>query len=213
MASNSIYIIEPNPDNDYLMKLERFLSKEEYHLSIADEEDLCFAIAKEFILKYGTTKMLSMQPLNEQVLPDNTSRDIISDILKTYLRSFIGCSSILIIDPYLYSSNSDSDYISFFINLFQDLLVSCLTLKIATSPDQNCQLEQSIHNAIKVINPNIRIYTKHTRVFHDRFWIFDDTKGLLIGTSLNGIGRRYSLIDYLKDDDVKEIVHRYSEIS
>jgi hypothetical protein len=36
--------------------------------------------------------------------------------------------------------------------------------------------------------------------------------GVFIGTSLNGIGKRYSLIDYLRAEDVKDICARYQAL-
>ena len=40
--------------------------------------------------------------------------------------------------------------------------------------------------------------------------IADEAKGLFIGTSLNGIGRRYALIDNIADRDTKEILSRFN---
>ena len=74
------------------------------------------------------------------------------------------------------------------------------------------EIEQNIHTAIKQINPNISINTKYTKIFHDRFWIVDSKKGVFVGTSLNGIGRRYAVIDWLQEDDAKEITQRYSQL-
>ena len=34
----------------------------------------------------------------------------------------------------------------------------------------------------------------------------DEAKGLFIGTSLNGIGRRYALVDNMRDEDTETIV-------
>ena len=65
---------------------------------------------------------------------------------------------------------------------------------------------------IQKINTSIKVSQKYTDDFHDRFWIIDDKKGLFIGTSLNGIGKRYSLIDYLQDSDVANITLRYKQI-
>jgi len=56
------------------------------------------------------------------------------------------------------------------------------------------------------------ISTKYSDVFHDRFWIADEVRGVFVGTSLNGIGRRYAIIDYLQQRDVVDIVQRYDQI-
>ena len=45
-----------------------------------------------------------------------------------------------------------------------------------------------------------------TNDFHDRFCIADEVKALFIGTSLNGIGRKYALADFMEDEDTATIV-------
>lgn len=42
--------------------------------------------------------------------------------------------------------------------------------------------------------------------FHDRFWIADRERGLIIGSSLNKIGSKIFLIDRLSEADVAAIV-------
>ena len=42
--------------------------------------------------------------------------------------------------------------------------------------------------------------------FHDRFWIADRKKGFYTGTSINGLGKRITLINLLSKDEVKIII-------
>ena len=42
--------------------------------------------------------------------------------------------------------------------------------------------------------------------FHDRFWIANECCGFIAGTSLNGIGKKYSSINIMDKDDVINIV-------
>lgn len=42
--------------------------------------------------------------------------------------------------------------------------------------------------------------------FHDRFWIADRARGLVIGTSLNKIGSRIFFVDQLSGSDVKAVL-------
>ncbi|OOE39103.1 hypothetical protein BZG06_15875, partial [Salinivibrio kushneri] len=47
-----------------------------------------------------------------------------------------------------------------------------------------------------------------TNDFHDRFWINPvNQKGLIVGTSINGIGKKISLVDKLQDQDVEVILN------
>ena len=42
--------------------------------------------------------------------------------------------------------------------------------------------------------------------FHDRFWIADRERGLIIGTSLNQIGTRKFFVDELSQSDVAAVL-------
>ncbi|MBZ5763059.1 hypothetical protein LAV84_26320 [Rhizobium sp. VS19-DR104.2] len=43
--------------------------------------------------------------------------------------------------------------------------------------------------------------------FHDRYWLdIDSAKGIVVGTSLNGIGKKISMIDYATSADSMEIL-------
>jgi hypothetical protein len=42
--------------------------------------------------------------------------------------------------------------------------------------------------------------------FHDRFWLADGARGLVVGTSLNGLGKRYALVDFMQPSDVRDVV-------
>ena len=65
---------------------------------------------------------------------------------------------------------------------------------------------------VQQVKAGLAVTVRYTNTFHDRFWIADQTKGVFCGTSLNGIGIRYSLADYLKEEDVQEIVARAASV-
>ena len=212
MSSNTIYYIKPPPDGDYLLELAQKLSSDGYSISYTEKEILLMTELKQTLLDKGATAILSQELLTEEVLPDNTPRNAVFDTLKYLLNRCSPTQSLHIIDPYLYPSNQDSDYITDFIDIFEATLKLCSRVSIATLPNRNTSLEQQIENKIKRVNSQISIQTKYTNVFHDRFWIADDVRGVFVGTSLNGIGKRYAVIDYLHEDDAKNIVQRYNQI-
>ena len=212
MSSRTIYFIEPPPSGDYLIELAQQLSNDGFNLSYTEKEILLMTEMKQVLLEKGATSILSQQLLTEEVLPDSTPRNAVLDTLKYKLNRCLPQQSLHIIDPYLYPSNYDSDYISDFVGIFQSALELCGHVKIATIQNRNKNLEHQIDNEINNINSQISITKKYTNVFHDRFWIADEERGVFVGTSLNGIGRRYAIIDYLQENDAKEIVQRYSQI-
>ena len=210
---SEFYFIRPIPDGDYLIALSRKLSKDGYELVSVQKDIFLLQNIRQVLLEKGATAILSQQLLNEEVLPDNTPRNFIIDTLRYKLDRCSPTQSLLIIDPYLYPAKEDSDYQTDFLTVFGDSLKKCFQLDVATLPSRNSVLEFQIDSAIEQINPNIAIYKKYTDVFHDRFWIADQRRGVFVGTSLNGIGKRYALIDYLREDDATAIVQRYAQIS
>ena len=212
MSSSTIYYINPPPDGDYLLELAQKISKDGYSLSFGEKEILLMTETKQILLDKGPTAILSQEVLTEEVLPDNTPRNAVLDTLKYKLNRCSASQSLHIIDPYLYPSTQDSDYVSDFINIFEATLKLCSYVSIATKANRNASLEQQIENEIKKVNPQVSILKKYTNVFHDRFWIVDDVRGVFVGTSLNGIGKRYAIIDYLQENDAQEIVQRYNQI-
>jgi hypothetical protein len=73
--------------------------------------------------------------------------------------------------------------------------MSGIDLEIATKSDRDTALEKAFYNGVTSIRASTNVQTKYTNVFHDRFWIADEERGLFIGTSLNGIGHRYAVSD------------------
>lgn len=212
MHSKTIYFIEPSPNGDYLLDLAQKLSSDGYSLSYTEKEIFLMTEMKQVLLEKGATSILSQQLLTEEVLPDSTPRNAILDTLKYKLNRCAPQQSLHIIDPYLYPTNYDSDYIAYFVQIFKSVMEACNYIKICTLQNRNTNLERQIENAIKNINSQISIENKYSNVFHDRFWIADSERGVFVGTSLNGIGRRYAVIDYLQETDAKEIVQRYNQI-
>jgi len=167
---------------------------------------------KQILLEKGVTSILSQQLLTEEVLPDGTPRNAVIDTLKYKLNRCNPNNTLHIIDPYLYPQNYDPNYISDFVEIFRDAIKACNHIKICTLQNRNTNLEQQIESQIQNINPQTSIEKKYSNVFHDRFWIADEERGIFVGTSLNGIGRRYAVVDYLQEEDAKEIVKRYNQI-
>ncbi|MGL6375117.1 hypothetical protein ACSZMY_16495 [Aeromonas hydrophila] len=72
----------------------------------------------------------------------------------------------------------------------------------------------AMHNILKSINSDIKIKDIITDEIHDRFWLdADNSKGIVMGTSLNGVTKKLTLIDYLQPSDAKAVIDIANEIS
>ena len=119
------------------------------------------------------------------------------------LRGFIGdAEKITICDPYFFSA-TEKDRAGY-IEYIHDLIpLKCEKLEIYTNPN-NIQEKMiiSIENSLK---KKLRVYG--TEGIHDRVWLADShskRRGCVVGTSLNGIGKKISFILRLPKNDVND---------
>lgn len=212
MTAHTVYFIKPAPNSDYLLTLGERMAKDGYALSLTSKDALVLLETQKILLELGPTAILAQQPLIEDVLPDNSPKNVVLDTLRFKLDRCSPQTSLVIVDSYIYPAPPDSDYISSFLTVFRQAIQSCREVTIVTKPKRNRQLEAHMDNEMRQINPQLLISKKYTDDFHDRFWIVDDAKGIYVGTSLNGVGQRYALVDYLNEADVSEIVTRIQAI-
>lgn len=135
----------------------------------------------------------------EEVLLDNISDDDIINKFNCYLEQIKSeGADLVIIDPYILSG-LDLNYTNTLINI----LKKAKAKKYTIITDQN-NIDNTCKNNILKEFPNIEII--YTKKIHDRFWICNRKTGFYVGTSLNGIGRKLTLINLLKKSEVTTIV-------
>lgn len=150
-------------------------------------------------------KHQGMEILTEEVLWRNMNYKEKANKFVEYLKN-IGAENgdLLIIDPYFFPKNSHSEY----IDLVTDILNKTSPKSITVITDKKNYDEKVFHAVNNKLFTDISL--NFSEEWHDRFWIANRTKGFVVGTSFNGVGKKISLIAYLDQDDVKEIVNYIS---
>ncbi|MNV71993.1 hypothetical protein D3C71_1650450 [compost metagenome] len=121
-----------------------------------------------------------------------------------FVRKLNGTKHLLIVDPYLYSE--DPACLSLFEKMISELSSQLEKVTIVTNGRRN-NLSSAMHSVLKNVATSVQIQDVVTDEFHDRFWIdLDSDQGIVMGTSLNGIGKKIALVDYLAPADVNAIV-------
>ncbi|MBU0712336.1 hypothetical protein KKA87_10500 [bacterium] len=212
MSDSDYFFFDPIPDEKDTFKIANYASDLGYSLKITSKGSLVYSEAIKLIEENGVSDLLRMQLLQEEVLPNGVNRDKLLDTLRYKLNRIDAHKDLLIIDSYLFPNVHDSDYIDYFIAVFQGSISKCNKLSIVTKKDRNERIENEIVKRILNVNSNLTICQKYSNIFHDRYWIADQSRGLLVGTSLNGIGRKYSTIDYLDNRDTLEIIDKFNEL-
>lgn len=142
-----------------------------------------------------------VQVLNEEVLWKNLTDEEKVNTILTYINRMSDerKDELIIIDPYLFKKPKIGEN-----DTLKDILQSCKHKKIIaivgkSKADGDYQKEIS-----NLLGDRLEIY--YTDEIHDRFWIINRKKGFLTGTSINGIGKKYCLIQSIESDDVKAII-------
>jgi len=135
--------------------------------------------------------------------------DLIVQLFIRHIKKLSFSQSLIIIDNY-FVSISGKDKFKYFetIEIIMKPIIANLAeiTIICKKAESNQAVFNEVQNILKALNSSVHISMKHSANFHDRFWIFDKREGLFVGTSLNGIGKKYALLDKMKNIDVLEIV-------
>lgn len=148
-------------------------------------------------------KEKNFKPLNEEVLWKNMTDLEKAGKFSTYLAEIESNGrELVVVDPYLFSVNPrERDQYRDFLSAVFHASGASRIVAVTDNRHFDSQLFQSIASST-----SIPIETRFSSDFHDRFWIADRSKGFCTGTSLNGIGKRISIINFLSHEDVYDIV-------
>lgn len=196
---------------ELLKGLGRYLQQQSIEVFFFDADWYCLEKCKELIVEKGPTYILSLAEFREAALPkaiDSDTRELLVKILCNHLQALSPSKGLIIVDPYIFPANlrDKADYLDVFKEIFGSVIPQIASLRFITKPDYDEALYQSITQLLVGFNPQISVSCRTTNDFHDRFWIADEKKGLFVGTSLNGIGKKYALTDFMKDEDTAVIM-------
>lgn len=168
----------------------------------------------DYILEHGFTTLIKIGPINEELTTPNMTTNNITSILINYLNHIGIDNELIIIDPYFFAPNVGQNYSATVVQILSPFLSTLSDIRIVTASHSRAFsnttkliIEGELHNA----SASLRIHHTQSNHLHDRFWISNKRKkGILTGTSLNGFGNKYAIIDYLEDDDVAKIINEVS---
>ena len=149
-----------------------------------------------------------MEIIHEEIMWKKMTDDEIIKSFLHYIEKIGGLNGdLLIIDPYIFCKNSKEDY----KKMLQRILTESnyRTLKVVT--DKAHYDSAFFEETKKGLGKDIQLI--FTEEFHDRFWIANECNGFTPGTSLNGVGKKYSSINIMDKDDVKGIIEIVESIS
>ena len=156
----------------------------------------------EHIAEHGFSSLFKFDIVMEDITSPSMSINEIENVIAKFIGKLQGAKKLVIIDPYFFAESANSDVVGLFSRLLRPISGSLEEICFITN-GRNNEAKNGIHS---VVGQTIKVYDVNTDKFHDRFWIDpDNNKGIVIGTSLNGIRKKIALIDRLSEADVAEI--------
>ena len=117
--------------------------------------------------------------------------------------------TVLITDPYLFPKQADATYPNDLIYLLKELSASKIIY--CADPKSNRVLYNRVVSELHASGTSL-IFTTALSECHDRFWYCPETeKCVILGTSLNGIGKKICRVDTLNDTEVLELKQLFVE--
>ena len=160
---------------------------------------------RRLLVDKGISYLWGLTRLTEAVLPPGTSnRPTLLKLIADMLHRLSATRSLTVVDPYLLGDGSEEPID--LLSVIEDTAAKITTLRLVTKSPAHSTALDAVRSALAVSAPHCVVQHCASTRYHDRFWIVDEERGLFVGTSLNGIGKRYSLVDYLDTTDVAEIV-------
>jgi hypothetical protein len=226
-------------DQDWIVELDRVGKAIDAHLAMSASVSITEAVAtdalrrrllyfRKEVKRLDRVSLHTLEQVRHQLrsmpdsdwgvpqiaMPDLPGYTIERDRAFQRLRDFSRRGRELIItDPYFFAGEASgcTTYVDEIIWAIR--LKSRSLKKLVVVYDARCGETKPISSAIKKACSDFGVTYKKTAttLIHDRFWIKDRSAGIVVGTSLGGIGRKLCLINPIPDDDVRELLKVFND--
>ena len=204
---NSFQFDPPLTHDDCLELLSH--AKELGYRMLFRRTDYSLEEVQEQLVNEGPGSFLNMTWLQEDISPKEppkTAEQRMSDRMS----KLAPADDLIITDPYLFTSSrkrDSHDYAASVVGMIAPALVKDLRITAIVSPSQNDDtVRMAVLDKLHAQGLDLDITVVESHDFHDRFWIADRARGLVVGTSLNKIGSRIFFVDELSKSDVAAVL-------
>ena len=150
--------------------------------------------------------------LNESLLSKNMSSEQVAQVFCDNMQPQDADKELIVIDPYFFSARKNTLVdICIRLDKILDEYATISTIKIVTDSRHIKECQRTITDILK--QNNRKVLCAYSEDFHDRFWLIDGVRGVVVGTSLNGIGKKFSLMTPLEQDDVSDIMNEVNKLN
>lgn len=205
---HNAYGFVPNLTYSDLMRIVSFAETLGYDTKIRDLGYTLEEVQKR-LREDGPSAFLRLRRIQEDVSPKAPAKQAIQYVAER-LEHLAPQDELLITDPYLFSSSARKDidaYSESVANLIAPLLADGAKLIAIVDKDaSHHEVRDAVLDRLSAACVDTDIRVVESKDFHDRFWIADRCRGVIMGTSLYKIGRKIFFMDTLSDSDVAAVL-------
>lgn len=208
------YRLEPPPPAEDLAEFGKFASNMGYNLLIRDPGYLLEEI-QSTLREEGPSSLLSIARIQEDIsakAPQATAEEFV----RKRIARLSPASDLLITDPFLFTKSRERDaaqYAESVADIVSAALKPGVTLTAVVSARNTSDIvREALIETLKAKFPNLISRVIYSEDFHDRFWIADRSRGLVMGTSLNKIGSKVFFVDKLSTGDVAAVLQELPQL-
>ena len=215
--------VEYDDDFDYVRFVEDLSNGRIKSLKGCDIREMpypVYALRDEFvktIKEHGFTGFLQVVPTTEALMSPQFTSPEADAIFCDFLDEIGIGEELIVIDPYFFpkfpSGSSRDDYVKRVVRILDRYRPKLRDLRVVTARRSTEQSSiQTVVEALSRGRGDITVSHTTSDELHDRFWLSRQSgKGILSGTSFNGFGKKYCVVDFLDEQDVRDIVSEFEK--
>lgn len=205
---HNAYGFVPNLTYSDLMRIASFAETLGYDTKIRDLGYTLEEVQKR-LREDGPSAFLRLKRIQEDVSPKAPAKQAIQYVAER-LDRLAPQDELLITDPYLFSSSARKDieaYSQSVADLIAPLLANSAKLIAIVDKDaSHREVRDAVLDRLAAACDVTDIRVVESKDFHDRFWIADRCRGVIMGTSLYKIGRKIFFMDTLSESDIAAVL-------
>lgn len=205
--------IRPHPTLRDLLRINDFVNELGYEFPYSSKQ-YSLEDVQEKLRAEGPQAFLRYVRLQEDLSPRAPFKAAAAFVAERLAR--LGpARDLIIIDPYLFPERPQlgaRQHGEFLAEIIAPILEPGAVVRCVVNPKMNSEICDAATVRLNALISGATLDVTRADDFHDRFWIADRARGVVVGASFNGLGRKIFLMDDLKKSDLASILEATAQL-